>query len=105
MTRATLDVNVLVSGFPLSAGVPGQLIEQWLLGRFDLILSEHILAELTDVWARPYWRARYQAYEAQRAIALLRTRASIVAPASGIHGIAADEEDDLVLATAVAGAV
>ncbi len=103
MIRATLDVNVLVSGFPQSTGVPGELIELWLRGCFDLVLSEHILAELADVWSRPYWRTRYHAYEVQRAIALLGARASIVEPTDDVHRVAVDEEDDLVLATAIAG--
>jgi len=36
---------------------------------------------------------------------LLRAEATIVAPVATVRGVAADEEDDLVLATAVAGDV
>jgi predicted nucleic acid-binding protein len=36
-------------------------------------------------------------------LTLLRERATMVVPASNVRGVAADDEDDLVLATAVAG--
>jgi putative PIN family toxin of toxin-antitoxin system len=103
--RATFDVNVLVSGFASSSGAPAALLERWLRRRFALVLSEHILMGVADVWSRPYWRARYEPAEAQRALALLRSRATLVLPAATVRGVAADEEDDLVLSTAVAGDV
>jgi predicted nucleic acid-binding protein len=39
----------------------------------------------------------------QRTIAVLRAEATLVVPAATVRGVAEDEEDDLVLATAVAG--
>ena len=105
MIRATLDVNVLVSSFPARTGPPAELIDQWLRHRFTLVLSEHILTGLALVWDRPYWRARFQADEAHRALVVLRTSADIVVPVSTVHGVAEDDEDDLVLATAAAGGV
>ena len=103
MIRATLDVNVLVSSFPARTGTLAQLIDQWLRYRFTLVLSEHILTGLALVWDRPFWRARFQADEAHRALVVLRTSAEIVVPVLSVRGVAEDEEDDLVLATAVAG--
>ena len=41
----------------------------------------------------------------EQALYLLRSQATVVVPASGIHGVAPDDEDDRVLATAVAGNV
>lgn len=41
----------------------------------------------------------------QQTLALLRAEASIVVPDATVRGVADDEEDDLVLATAVAGQV
>ncbi len=83
--------------------MPSDLIDRWIQRRFILILSEYIMTVLEDVWSRPYWRNRYQASEARRALALLRARATIVTPSDAIRGVCEDEEDDLVLATAVAG--
>jgi putative PIN family toxin of toxin-antitoxin system len=101
--RAVFDGNVLVSGFVANTGAPSELIEQWLRHRFVLVLSEHVLAGLSRVWERPYWRTRIQADEAHLAIQLLRNRATVVVPTVTVQGIGEDEEDDLVLATAAAG--
>lgn len=103
MIRATLDVNVLVSGFPASSGSPAELLERWLRREFELILSEHILIEASEAWEKPYWAARYTADQVHNTVALLRERARLVVPAPTVRGVAEDEEDDLVLATAIAG--
>lgn len=105
MTQAVLDVNVLVSGFPAPGGTPAALIERWLQREYVLVLSEHVLAGVARAWANAYYRARYRQHEADRALALLRSRADLVTPVTTIRGVADDEEDDLVLATAVAGNV
>ncbi len=103
MIRAALDVNVLVSGFPAVTGTPSELLARWSDLEYELVISAHILDELTDVWNRPYWRTRYSANRVQATLRLLRAQAIFVEPDAAVRGIANDEEDDLVLATAVAG--
>jgi uncharacterized protein len=103
MIRAVLDVNVLVSGFPAPGGVPAALIERWLGREFDLVLSEHILSGVARAWTNAYFQTRYQHEESQRALTLLRDRSTMVMPVETIHGVADDDEDDLVLATAITG--
>ena len=105
MIRAVLDVNVLVSGFPAPAGTPAILIERWLLREYELVLSEHILTGVARAWTNSYFRTRYSGDESQQALTLLRDRGTIVTPVTTVHGVADDEEDDLVLATGVAGNV
>jgi putative PIN family toxin of toxin-antitoxin system len=101
--RATLDVNVLASGFPATAGIPAQLIDRWTDLAYELVVSEHILEGLSRTWRKPYFQQRYSPELVQQALSLLRTEATRVVPASTVHGVAEDEEDDLVLATAIAG--
>lgn len=103
MIRAVLDVNVLVSGFPATRGVPAELIERWLRREYVLVASEHVLTEAAEAWDQPYWARRYDANRIQEALALLRERAETVLPAAGVRGMGEDEEDDLVIATAIAG--
>lgn len=103
MIRVTLDVNVLASGFPAEAGVPAALIDRWTELAYELIISEHILEGLSRTWRKPYFQHRYSPERVQETITLLRATATVVVPVSTVHGIAKDEEDDLVLATAVAG--
>lgn len=103
MIRAVLDCNVLVSGFPRPGSIPRRILEQWARNQFELILSDHILSEVADAWNKTYFLARYTRHEAQQAIATLRVFATIVVPVTTVRGVADDEEDDYVLATAVAG--
>jgi uncharacterized protein len=56
-----------------------------------------------EAWEQPYWAARYTADQVRNTLTLLRERAQIVLPATTVHGVGEDEEDDLVLATAIAG--
>ena len=103
MTRAVLDVNVLVSGFPTGENAPGLLIEYWLAGRFGLVVSEHLLAGTQRAWTKVYFRRRYSASDLANAVDLLRSRSVLVTPTDDVQGVADDWEDDLVFATAVAG--
>lgn len=105
MIRATLDVNVLASGFPAELGTPASLIQRWTELEYELVLSAHILEGLERTWQKPYYRLRYSAQRVGDALHLLRTDATIVVPVKTISGIGEDEEDDLVLATAVSGNV
>ena len=103
MIAAVLDVNVIVSGFPARRGAAAAVINRWLTREFRVIVSEHILNGVIRAWDNSWFRDRYARNEVERALYLLRSHAIVVTPASGIHGVAPDAEDDLVLATAVAG--
>jgi putative PIN family toxin of toxin-antitoxin system len=103
--RATLDVNVLASAFPVTTGTPAELIARWANQEFELILSDHIMRGLQRTWQKPYYRLNYSPERAQEAMRILRRTASFVVPDTSIFNIAPDEEDDLVLATAIAGDV
>jgi putative PIN family toxin of toxin-antitoxin system len=101
--RVTLDVNVLASGFPAEAGTPSDLIQRWTNLEYELVLSAHILEGLERTWQKPYYQLRYSSQRVGDALSLLRTAATIVVPATTVSGVGEDEEDDLVLATALAG--
>ncbi len=103
MIVAVLDTNVLVSAFPAHGTVPAMLIDAWREGAFHLVISEHILEELTATWADPYWQARFSPTDSNAAIALLRSDAIVTTLTVEVVGVATHPEDDLILATAVAG--
>lgn len=100
MIRAVLDANVFVSGFPAHSGPPSEIIRYWLRRTFHLIVSEHILREVANAWTQPYFRARYSAGEAEQAIELIRSRATLVGPDATVRGVATHSQDDAVLGTA-----
>lgn len=102
MIRVVLDVNVIVSGFPQTSGIPATLIDRWLRREYEVFTSEHIVAGVIRAWNKPYFRSRYAQGEVDRAIALLRRRTTIVSPLPVPTGVADDLEDDLVLGTGLA---
>jgi putative PIN family toxin of toxin-antitoxin system len=81
------------------------VIAAWLAGEFDLVLSEHILEGTARAWAKQYFQTRFTQTEVRDTLALLRGNARFVVPIETIHGVCEDEEDDLVLATAIAADV
>ena len=80
-----------------------KLIDHWTELAYELVISEHILEGLGRTWQKPYYQRRYSPERVHQALTLLRTEATLVVPASTVRGVAEDEEDDLVLATAIAG--
>lgn len=101
--RVLLDANILVSGFPASAGTLAEIIARWRGGQFQLVVSEPLLAEVARAWSKPYWQARFTHGEAIRAIAALRQEADLCVIDEVVQGIATHPEDDLVLAAAISG--
>jgi len=101
VTSAVLDTNVLASGFTHRGGIPDQLLRRWLAGRYDLVVSQHILSELGSVFNRPYFSRRLTEGRAADNLALLRRRATTTAITVEVHGVATHPEDDLVLAAAL----
>lgn len=102
--KATLDTNVLASGFlgfERDTNRPGAVLRAWRAGRFELVIAEHILGELARTFGKPYFRLRFPPGDALAADALLRRRATLVAVTAPVHDIATHPEDDVVLATAI----
>lgn len=103
MIRAVLDANVLVSGFAFRGGLSDHLLRLWQAGRYQLVVSEHMLNEVEHAWTKRYFRARYPPEQRVQALTLLRSEADIVRLSVLVQGIAGHAHDDLVLATAVSG--
>ena len=81
---------------------PGMLLRAWVERRFTLVTSKAQLAELQRVLSYPKLRRRIPKHVAGALINRLRERAEIVKPARvPIH--LPDEDDLLILGTAVAG--
>lgn len=54
--RVVLDPNILVSALISSAGHSQQIVSAWVDGRFQLVVSPVLLAELSDVIMRSKFR-------------------------------------------------
>ena len=108
MIRATLDTNTLASGFVGFAAAqraPGRLLHLWRAGRFELVVSANILAELADTLADPYFRRRLTPEQIAAAQRLLHDEATTTPLTAPVSGVATHPADDLVLAAAVSAGV
>ncbi|HEX5416216.1 MAG TPA: putative toxin-antitoxin system toxin component, PIN family [Chloroflexota bacterium] len=102
--RAVVDTNVWISAVLNRTGPPAAVHAALQRGRFVLISSEPLLAELTVVLARPRFAHRYGVTSADitNLVTLLRERAEIVLIDGTIH-LCRDPDDDMVIETALNG--
>ena len=101
MTGVVLDANVLAPAFANPTATAGHLVALWQAGRYELVVSEHLIAELRRTYADPYYASRLTPWQVDAAEALLRGAATVTSIAVAVAGIATHPEDDLVLATAL----
>lgn len=74
------------------------------MGSFELVTSRHILDEVSSTFEKPYFARRITLGQITRIKDLLEQQSRIVLPDVTVSGVATHPEDDLVLATALAGA-
>jgi uncharacterized protein len=106
VSRATVDVNVLLSGLINPRGAPHAVLQAWADQRFVHVTSEHIILTLAAKLATPDIARRFPALPAvaQQTLILLRTQAVVApVPIDEVVPITGDPEDDAVLATARLG--
>jgi len=99
-----IDTNVWVSALINPHGHPAKVKDAWLDGRFEVVTSLPLLAELAEVLHRPRIQQKYHLREedVQRLLNLIAAQAVPVEPA-GTLKVCRDPDDDLVLETAVLG--
>ncbi len=99
--RALFDVNVLISGLLARSGAPALLLGQWLEGEFELVVTEHLLAELEATLARPKLRRHLDEAEVSGFLELLRSLAETVEdPDTSPRITSRDPKDDYLIAAA-----
>jgi putative PIN family toxin of toxin-antitoxin system len=98
--RAVLDPNVLVSAAISAAGPPRQIVTAWVDGRFELIASPALLAELRAVLARPKFRRWISAAVAREFVDGLADDALIIDDPPALEGVSPDPDDDYLIALA-----
>ena len=70
--RLILDPNILLSAFLSPLGAPAKLLDAWERKTFTLVACDALIAELSDVAGRPFFRARLRASAAELLAAGLR---------------------------------
>lgn len=103
MMRVVLDANVLVSGvvgLERQESTPGALLRAWQSGRFTLLTSTPLIAEVRRALADQYFQRRLRPEQIERFVTSLTIDATVVEVTLGITGVATHPEDDLVLSAA-----
>ncbi len=97
-----LDTNIIISGFLSSKGPPGQLLQRWLDGQFDLVTSQTQLDELRRALGYEKLRDRINPAQVRDFVDNVDGLA-IVVPSAPAVAFSSDPDDNLILATAIAG--
>jgi putative PIN family toxin of toxin-antitoxin system len=97
-----LDTNVIISGFLSRKGPPGQLLQGWLDGRFDLVTSQTQLDELLRALDYPKLRDRINPAQVQDFVANIDVMAIVVPPVTAVS-VSPDPDDNLIRAIAIGG--
>jgi putative PIN family toxin of toxin-antitoxin system len=100
--RILLDTNIIISGFLSSEGPPGKLVQGWLDGTFELVTSPAQLEELRRALGYERLRDRINPDQAQYFLESVAV-AAIVVTSVGEVTFSADSDDNVILATAIAG--
>ena len=105
MPRAVLDSSVLVSAFLTPHGFVVRLLREPIRSRYELCLSEAILAETAETLLTKSRLRRYAEYADQDVhdyIRWLLTQAEMVPDAPAPRVVPTDPKDDPIVAAAVA---
>ncbi len=101
--KLVLDTNVFVSALLKRSSAPGQILQAWRDGRFDLLLSDPLYAELAEVLGRRKLKTYLEPELSRRFLELLRDYATWVEAARVSERAVRDPKDAMVLGTAVGG--
>ena len=96
--RLVLDTNVLLAAF-IARGTCADLLEHCIRSH-DLITSRELVEELRRVLSGKFGQ---RPADVRAAITLLERAVEVVVPAALAEPVCRDRDDDVVIATAVAG--
>lgn len=96
--RAVLDANVIVSALLSPSGAPALVIEKWLVGGFELVVSPRLLEEVNRALAYPKVRRRLHGDAHAQPVALLEEFGEHAPDPASRHTVrSADPGDDYLI--------
>ena len=103
--RAVIDTNVLISGFISRESYPAKLVDGWVEKRFEPVVSEEIIKEYREVFARDRFSALGSVEERLKLLGTLLSfeHVVLVNPRERICMVKDDPGDDIFLECAAAG--
>jgi uncharacterized protein len=100
--RAVVDVNVLISGVLSAKGPSAEILRASRDGRFELVVSELLLAELTRALSYPKLRKRIPPEKGAAFVNWVRDHGTLAEdPASPPPVSSRDPDDDYLVALAI----
>jgi len=102
--RVVLDTNVFVSSLLSTEGTPAQLLNAWREGRYVLVTSPAIIAEVVEVLESPRISKKYliRHQDVENLVDVLKTDAVLVPGEAGVKGsVPRDPRDEMFLACAI----
>lgn len=100
MARVVVDPNVLVAALISPRGAPAALYGGLAGGRFELIASPQLLAELERVLSREKFRRYASLDQAHRYVRAIARLAVLAEDPPALPGVTADPADDYLVALA-----
>jgi putative PIN family toxin of toxin-antitoxin system len=101
LIKAVLDANVLVSGLISRKGPPGQILDAWMAGQFQLFVAPQILDELQRVLRYPRIRERLTREQINGLLERLGQDAEQVEGTLRLDVLTRDPSDNVYLACAL----
>jgi hypothetical protein len=104
MLRVVLDTNVFVSSLLSAQGLPAQVLNAWREGKYMLVISPPIIAEIVAVLESPRISNKYSIRpdDIEALVDLLETDTIIVPGQAVVAGaVPQDPRDEIFLACAV----
>jgi uncharacterized protein len=103
--RVVLDANIFVSALISDKGNPTRIIDRWLAGEFDLLVSRPIIDEILKVTGYERIQNKYAKVRENRLefVALVEENGIWAEPSQTIDIVSADESDNRYIECAIAG--
>ena len=103
--RVVLDANIFVSALISDKGNPARIINRWLAGEFDLLVSRPIIDEILKVTGYERIQNKYAKVRENRLefVALIEENGIWAEPAETVDIVSADESDNRYIECAVTG--
>lgn len=104
MLRVVLDTNVFVSSLLSTKGLPAQVLHAWREGRYMLVTSPPIIAEIIEVLESPRISKKYLIgqEDIEHLVDLLKTDTILVPGRAAVKGsVPQDPRDEMFLACAI----
>jgi len=104
--RVVLDTNIFVSSLLSTQGLPAQVLNAWRDGRYMLVTSPSIIAEIVEVLESPRISGKYsiRPEDIESLVDLLKADTIVVPGRALVAGaVPLDPQDEMFLACAIDG--